>query len=604
MAPIAASARQSMYQPEPEPAPLERKQSSIVVDPADELMESLEGETFLQHPAVDESAINQLRAVFIYDFSATEEKFSRLADLALSKQFKSINFDYGKILPSSMVETLDMCWNFFRYWRKLPKPVVPIEVVKKLVEIAEDEPEEEHRMYEMKRLVGRMQKEEFLMLKSVVGHLSRLACAMLNTHEPLFQQIANLMSPVLFRMRCRKKLALHAPITKYVSNVSFADDGTVRPKTPKIPVMLRDSTASKSSQGSQRAQSSESRDSKGSMNVSEGTSNLIQSKTLGLSMGNMHIEAPPPSRKGYDADELQNLWENLSEISDVKGYRPSQVQQERLSIPAVGSVSIPAASPFARSGFLEGSDDAQSVTSGGRSSGKGSNRNLLAEEEAAELEDWMKELMDDPALAAVMPWLRATPETTAVPGRLDPPNRLSVIQDGRESVASKQTGLNSNFSLRPSVSAQASAFYNDDEEEKLSEVSDKTQNGFGPKEGASSVGQQQQQAPEQQVPDVNAALQKVLETEPISMLIPSPRASTGQVEGLEVDIYDDDLTIPSTIEFGESDPEGFGWNLITRKGFAAALFKEQVCLTPSASALEMLMRHYDVVFAWNTFYPH
>ncbi|KAI8842267.1 hypothetical protein BJ741DRAFT_705129 [Chytriomyces cf. hyalinus JEL632] len=54
------------------------------------------------------------------------------------------------------------------------------------------------------------------------------------------------------------------------------------------------------------------------------------------------------------------------------------------------------------------------------------------------------------------------------------------------------------------------------------------------------------------------------------------------------------------MDFGESDPDGFGWNLMTKKGLATELYIAHECQTALSSALELIIKNLDVLFDYNT----
>ncbi|KAJ3227446.1 hypothetical protein HDU81_006716 [Chytriomyces hyalinus] len=54
------------------------------------------------------------------------------------------------------------------------------------------------------------------------------------------------------------------------------------------------------------------------------------------------------------------------------------------------------------------------------------------------------------------------------------------------------------------------------------------------------------------------------------------------------------------MDFGESDPDGFGWNLMTKKGLATELYIAHECQTGLSAALELIIKNLDVLFDYNT----
>jgi hypothetical protein len=356
-----------------------------------------------------------------------------------------------------------------------------------------------------------------------------------------------------------------------------------------------------------------------------GTSNLQHSKEIGLSMAHMYVDAPPPSKKGgVVPGELHQLWETFEGIaavgSPVKGFK-SDKESPKMFVPMVGGVDVPAESPFAKVQFRENdasNDQRDSTATDGSNERKsnyrpGEDSGAYDEEENEDdddgIEDWMRELMNDPAMAAVVPWLKATPETAQVPRRL-PPIRNRDALDPRESVMTRITEDPSAApSMRPSVAGQETIYSEDADDGSVKGTNETEPQQFDDlmEDDDENTGQYNEELNRRD--DCQTALKIVLETDPISMMQSSPRLSTNnsdeQQQKLGVDKQRELTVTPvQNIEFGESDPEGFGWNLMTKKGFASALFIEHGCLTASAAALEMLLAQNETIFAWNTFYPH
>ena len=102
----------------------------------------------------------------------------------------------GIIRPSSPEDIIDYAWNFFRYWRSMPVPLIPKDIAIKLISAIRKfihfgtfikyyariefyEKTVEEQLMALKDIISLLSKAQFMVLKAVLIHLSRCNIAII-----------------------------------------------------------------------------------------------------------------------------------------------------------------------------------------------------------------------------------------------------------------------------------------------------------------------------------------------------------------------------------------------------------------------------------------
>ncbi|KAJ3106613.1 hypothetical protein HDU97_005978 [Phlyctochytrium planicorne] len=153
-----------------------------------------------------ELTLRELRVIFVNDFAIIDTRETTLRENEMAMLLRDID-----ALPTVFVEDIspelvcEMCWNLFRYLRAmLPDCLVPPEVGEAMIEIMEDDDaDEEHHMFQMKRVMAKLSREDFIIVKAIFGHLTRLGTAFLASGLHLNKSISYLFSGLLCQIPCR-----------------------------------------------------------------------------------------------------------------------------------------------------------------------------------------------------------------------------------------------------------------------------------------------------------------------------------------------------------------------------------------------------------------
>ncbi|KAI8839873.1 hypothetical protein BC829DRAFT_447102 [Chytridium lagenaria] len=153
----------------------------------------------------DEKTLRELRVSFVNDFAIMDNRATTIRENEMAMLLRDID-----MLPTVPVEAMspeivcEMCWNLFRYLRAmLPDSMIPMGVAASLVEVMEQDDEDEHRMYEMKRIVARLVHDDYIIIKALFGHLTRLGTAFYHEGVHLHKGIAFLFANLLFQIPSR-----------------------------------------------------------------------------------------------------------------------------------------------------------------------------------------------------------------------------------------------------------------------------------------------------------------------------------------------------------------------------------------------------------------
>ncbi|KAJ3119876.1 hypothetical protein HK101_007105, partial [Irineochytrium annulatum] len=178
-----------------------------------------------------------------------------------------------------------MCWNLYRYLRADKQSFLSVDVAKGLVEIMEEDDEEEHRMFEIKRLIARLPKNDFIKVKATVGHFERLGDILADQGVRFHAALALIFAPVILRRPSRKNNIrdLHSPFLR-----SYRGEDDEDMSDPGLDDMGDRDASSERMSGSGMA--------------------LAQGKALGISMAHMVVAGAGLMDPALDP----SLWEDAA----------------------------------------------------------------------------------------------------------------------------------------------------------------------------------------------------------------------------------------------------------------------------------------------------
>ncbi|KAJ3215639.1 hypothetical protein HDU67_000173 [Dinochytrium kinnereticum] len=608
---------------EPEPVP-EPKPVKPEVTPAEKLrnkaysyVAKFEEERFSPRPQEEPCTPHELRVLFVNDFSVLDGYVTNQRNNEMAMLVRDVNIvPTGILAPLDPDQVTEMSWNLYRYLRSMSESFLHQEVAKGLVEIMEEDEEEEHRMFEIKRLIARLPSREFIKVKAVIGHIERLANITRSQGVTLHASLAGLFGPVMLRRPCRKKASTSEVKTPFDRAFRAGSAYTVHSRSSIANTHVAGSNASppplgaitdnggRNSMASQAAPQklpegldSTENQGRGSV-VSVNYGSLKKKRDHGASMGHMIVAGVTLKDAALDPTK----WEALTVASD---------STEGALIDSTDNVAV---STSEMEGTITGPVN-QENRSAAASAGNLSEASGRDEEE--EEQDGQDEGLPNSALTEAM-------STTL--GRPSSATTCTTTRSSRKKKGLRPVpGFRQEFPERdattplmpPSISprellaiitnqAERDEATEDEEDGDLAMIRSETEFGQIPL-GSSS------RKPKESLSIVTARTLTRLSTmtemdsvtSNMSVVVSGSKVSTAVRPVLSAVALEDDETPGvspgADIDFGEDDPDGFGWSLITKKGIAQALFLEETVNTAQAAAVEIMLKYYANVFAWNTF---
>ncbi|ORY45499.1 DEAD-domain-containing protein [Rhizoclosmatium globosum] len=129
------------------------------------------------------------------------------------------------IKPFTMEETVGMAWQMYSYLRSIGQPLFPEELGRMLLVIIETDWATQDKLFEIQKLFGKLPKEIFLVLKSMLTHLCRLSVSM--KQDPhLFRPLSNIFAGIMFRLTARQNSIYNEEkyMEQHPSAIQWSDD--------------------------------------------------------------------------------------------------------------------------------------------------------------------------------------------------------------------------------------------------------------------------------------------------------------------------------------------------------------------------------------------
>ncbi|KAJ3103830.1 hypothetical protein HDU97_009835 [Phlyctochytrium planicorne] len=567
----------------PEPTPVEKLKAKVT-----EFVSKIEEEHFSPRPQVDERTPHELRMIFVNDFSVLDTHATNQRNNEMAMLIRDVD-------------------------------VVPTGIIAPLSPDQEDE-EEEHKMFEIKRLIARLPEKEFIKVKAIIGHIERLANSNRSQGITLHSAIASIFAPVLLRRPCRKtssSLEAKTPFDRvfragsaYTVNSRHsavtAPGQTVAKDQEEEPIQKeRDSTVSRvgTLKNRQPLQDAEEKDGRSSTSSIANYGSLKKKRDVGASMGHMIVAGVTLQDPALDPAK----WENLTVASEDTGGggEENNWSSDVLDQDATPSIAAPPASVI-----NEEEKNPLLASAGSLSAVSDDNED---EEGVDETGDAVSTVPDNVSVSFGRPSSAATGTTARsrrskkgvrpVPGfRNDFPDRDATTPLMPPSISPRELlAIITNQAEREETEEMA-----EDEQRNIMNSRDEAETKLEAEFGALPMAPLNSH-PSKKVLSVTVPLTRLSTmtevdsvTSNMSMMVGASKMSTS-VRPTPSAESPEESGSPGGIDFGEEDPDGFGWNLLTRKGIAEALFLEETVNTAQAAALEIMLKNYAAVFAWNTF---
>ncbi|KAI9342275.1 hypothetical protein BDR26DRAFT_859488 [Obelidium mucronatum] len=149
-------------------------------------------------------AMHCLRTQFVKDFAVLEDRavkeYQNFWDMRVRNTDIVAHFS---LKPYSLAETTQMAWQSYKFLRSLENPIFEYDVAKRLLIVVETDWSMQDKLFEIQKMVAKLPKETFLILKSTLTHLCRI-CVVQKSDHHLFRPLSNVFAPVMMRIPSRK----------------------------------------------------------------------------------------------------------------------------------------------------------------------------------------------------------------------------------------------------------------------------------------------------------------------------------------------------------------------------------------------------------------
>ncbi|KAJ3261260.1 hypothetical protein HDU77_000951 [Chytriomyces hyalinus] len=563
------------------------------------------------------------------------------------------------IKPFSVEETMNMAWNMYCYLRSVKQPLFHVDLGRMMLLITETEWSTTDKLFEMQKLFAKLPKEIFLVLKCVLTHLCRLSVS--SKTEPYhFRALSNIFAPLIFRIPSRQNsiyqeqlyLAEHPSVLQYSDdsldaefestiNSDFDDDkganladfaGEDAGERVTSALYSMNNEQSADPKASDPAVTTQPAPHSNTPSITHSNHSRITTQTKattrmtgGRAPGSIHIPRSIITSKysgtrASQGPQVDNLWDNaqdeapsISEIaaSPIPGFKTEAVVRERqVYMPDLENLEIPKGSPFSK----EALEIAAAV-----------NDEL---DEEFEFDDWVLKQMQEAAqaykskknrpaqvTADALPsqveeaTLPSNVEILAVPSTSEPQEGTVPASDNPNVVQEEET------QSAPQIQKPIIDLQDESDEFEYAGIRIEICEFL---EADMYIARTVTDKPT--TDGEMASLLAVLES-PMHAMFASNQF---EIDRLPMVIHqgatatDVEVVVPENpnniepefklpkratfceMDFGESDPDGFGWNLMTKKGLATELYIAHECQTALSSALELIIKNLDVLFDYNT----
>ncbi|KAI8607988.1 hypothetical protein BC830DRAFT_56442 [Chytriomyces sp. MP71] len=586
-----------------------------------------------------------LRSSFVNDFVVLEKRAMQEYENYWDMRVLDVNvIPRHLIKPFTMEETALMAWQMYAFLRKVSQSLFHPNLGRMLLVITETEWSITDKLFEMQKLFAKLPKEIFLVLKCTLTHLCRLSVAH-KTEPHYFRPLSNIFAPILFRIPSRANSIYQEELylTEHPSVIRYSDDSL-------------DAECDDSSGGGEENRMDDFRGENAGDHVSGGlydfssnrAENEMEIESEVVAPPEVHAPAPSISHtvrthrtqrttggsirvprsvitSKYSSTtkgpEIENLWNNPQDeapsveegIKQIPGFKSDPVIRERTVLqPDLSNVEIPKESPFNKTRLEEAAMADQE------------------EEEEFEFDDWVLKQMQEAARAykvkkggavqaAPIEPVETASAVSADPAVSESQNERSdqreeaqpVQSDAQPTSTEQAPQTNAPKIFKPTIDMQdeADSFEYAGIRIEICEVL----------EADIYIAKTVTEKPT--TDHEMSSLLAVLDT-PMDLMFASdafaierlPMVVSRGSSDTEVDVVVPDLDmkkgdelaksvkldVTGKVDYGEGDPDGFGWNLMTKRSLASQLFLGQECQCALAACLELIIKNVDVLFDYNT----
>ncbi|KAI9342279.1 hypothetical protein BDR26DRAFT_859495 [Obelidium mucronatum] len=548
---------------------------------------------------VDDTSVKQLHAYrtsFINDFTQLEGRAVKEYENYWDMRVRDINvIPKHLIKPFTMEETTNMAWDMYAYLRSIGQPLFHYDLGKVLLVIIETDWSTADKLFEIQKLFAKLPKEVFLVLKSLLTHLCRLSVSM--KQDPhLFRPLSNIFAPLMFRLTARqnsiyneeKYMAEHPSAIQYSVDSLDAecDSGDARLYDFSGDTDIASTTMEGGGSGPHAPP--------GSIAPTQMTSqtkrmvtprSVITSKYSGTRASKMiEVEDLWKGNGGTTIASSNHSFEppTMEEaITAVPGFKTEPIIRDRTVFqPDFKNMEIPKESPFNKTNLPM--DDE------------------ITFREEDEFDSWVLKAMQDAANAyrekkGLPPLEVAAPtEVEAIPPDQAPPEQKttddapneSTIQPTTTSASENQPETNTTTTNDPQLEKQT----------QYTQSSPIIPDEYQDLETFTGI----------LLATINEmdSLLAVLDT-PMQIMLSSNAFEIDRIpvvsrksETEEV-VIQCHITFLEEVDYGKGDPDGFGWNFMTKRQLAVELFVLEECQVATAALLELIIKNIDVLFEYN-----
>ncbi|KAJ3205002.1 hypothetical protein HDU82_005465 [Entophlyctis luteolus] len=548
-----------------------------------------------------------LRQQFIEDFGKLEIRAMKEYENYWAMRIRSINVIPRHILaPFEIDDACSMALRAFSYFRAIPRPLIDYEYIRRMLIITETDWSYPEKLFEIQKMIAKFPKNDFLLVKGTIVHILRLS-VMIKAQKHLFSSISKIFAPILFRMPSRSNVVYkemqylqntHAAVffgnsdqdlNDYDSAESHSYNSLSNWKSNQSSVrylelqqrQTESATLSIRNLTETRPASTAGRSTKTDLTKQKSSSRMLARSIV----SSIRTGIVPSSH----APDVEDLWDGFADATlvggtkGVPGFRSDDNLVESIQLSPEVDPTIPDSSPFSKKSLYEAAE-----------------RQMESEAER-DFDEWVQ------LKVAQIPVIGALKITV---GR---PLPFSQVVNENESYETSELDFSDNGQTPPSSATLTEHSINDDLDfESSSGNNDETPNAdyfiaqslvdgnissdamTGLMNALTETETLETETVETQVRENTVTFAVADERQSTQASIPT----TGKSARVSVA---PPTVFPTHIDFGPGDPDGFGWNFMTKKKLATQLLLEHSCSTATASLLEMMLQNFDSLFDWNMY---
>ncbi|KAJ3279645.1 hypothetical protein HK104_001268 [Borealophlyctis nickersoniae] len=168
---------------EPAPKPKRRLARSLVDRPLpdpDELahvfVKLTESETDPAQAREDDMPLHTVKHTFLNDFVALDARHTAVKDNEAELALRDVNAIGARLVQEvNPLDAVEFVWNLHRYLRTISAPPITPEVSAGMLHIVEFGEDDETRAADMQEIVSDLPRDQYVLLKAIVGHLYRIS---------------------------------------------------------------------------------------------------------------------------------------------------------------------------------------------------------------------------------------------------------------------------------------------------------------------------------------------------------------------------------------------------------------------------------------------